>query len=148
MKTSIIISCLALLFSLSGCTTDESQSQINPYDVNLNKIEGSNLSTAIKISVTALNGTEISNVSQLSLGQDYRLEIAGDALAFYRIGVTGGFEVVENFNDPVNPGKSARYLIRPVDEIANGLALSIIVIHRTEGTLLRESPKRMIILQQ
>ncbi|MBX2956196.1 MAG: hypothetical protein KF846_08565 [Cyclobacteriaceae bacterium] len=150
MKTTIFLFILTFLVMLS-CTMDEGQSLADyansPYEISLNKIEGSDLTTSFQTKLTTISGSEVTNISQLSLGNDYYLVIEGEAPAFYRLGLKGGFDVIQNFNDPEYPATIAKYLIRPKDEIANGLALSVIVIHREKSKLLREPPKRFIMLE-
>lgn len=149
MKNLMIFTFVLLL--AANCSPDENSSAttkvVNPYDITLDKIGGSDVQTEIKLQVTTASGKEIKHVSELTLGSEYYLTIEGDTKAFYRLGLKGGFEVVQNLNDPNLSSKTAKYIIRPIDEIANGLALSVIVIHESNGQLLREAPKRSIILE-
>lgn len=139
------------LLLLTACVNDDaslnntSDSKKNPYSMNLKDVSGIGTNTNFKAHLESIDGIVIEDVSQLSMKNEYYLIVESETPAFHRIGLLGGFEIIENLNDRTNPTNISMYKIRPSDEIANGLALSVILIHKSGDTYLRETPKRFIL---
>jgi hypothetical protein len=149
MKSYIVTIFLLLLFA--ACTNDDvvslssSRNYKNPYTVDLKNIVGTGTITEFKAHLEGKDGEVIKDVSKLTSDNEYYLIVESQTPAFHRIGLKGGFEIIQNMNDPIIATNISKYIIKPSDEIANGLALSVIIIHRNGDNHLRESPKRFIL---
>lgn len=133
-----------------SCATEDQflNSEIDPYTIDLAKVDGSRVVTEIATRLETIDGQSITDVSQLKPQSDYYLIVESKNSVFVRIGLKGNFEIIQDFNVSKTPVTNFIYHIRLTGEIANGLPMSVIVMHKLGNRFVRESPKRFILFNK
>lgn len=144
----IIMSLILVSIFLMSCTNDENLSASQPvdlYNIDFNKIEGTEVVNPVTIKITTLAGDELKEVSQLTPKSLYHLVVKGSGATFYRIKASDGIVVTQNPPIDKSLSENAVFTVKATEAIISGLYVNIVPIHLEGKKMLRESPQVFLL---
>lgn len=132
---------LLILFAVicfaSACTTaDEKANTTNPYEVDLNSVEGTSAMSNLSATITDLSGI---SVKEIQPSKEYKLTLKGSEANFLRIRKGDGFDIVVNPSVAI-VGEST-YTIKVHPDFSDFLYINVVPLHQEGGSFKRERPQ-------